>query len=391
MRFTLTEEQQLVQASALDWLAAHYDFRQREAGVHRDGGHATVWQAFAELGWLGLPLSEEDGGLGGDALTTGLLLQALGQHLVVEPYPPATLAAQAIDRCGTPAQRTHWLPPRVEGAARTAWAHAEPGDGGPFAPRRCTARQDGDAWVLQGVKQAVRGARSATHWLVSASVEGEREPEGGRTVLLHLPANPPGVRVDAYDTTDGASAADLYLDGARVPLDAVLGDAQVDAQPALAQLVAQRIVGACWQATGTLQAALEHTRRYMTERRQFGQALAQFQVVQHRLAEMAVHGVEAQAACELAALRVGQAQGDALQALAASVRSKVARAAQFVAQEAVQLHGAMGVCEELPIAATYRALLAFAAEDGAAPAHAVWLGLHAAATRRYADSQTLGA
>ncbi|CAN7461195.1 acyl-CoA dehydrogenase [Acidovorax sp. LjRoot66] len=383
MRFAITEQQQLVQDSALHWLRENYGFHQRASGVHREGGHPQAWQAFAELGWLALPLAEDVGGLEGEALTVGLLAQALGAHLVVEPYvAQVALALRALDRCAAPAQRAAWLPALVAGHERLAWAHAEPGDATPFAPRACTAMRQGEGWMLRGMKQAVRGAGGAAHWLVSAS-GGDGGP-----LLLRVPAGLPGVRVDAYETSDGALAADLYFDTAWVPTESLVGEQGASA--ALDEVLAFGMVAACWQATGTMQAALAQTRRYTADRQQFGQALAQFQVVQHRIAEMAVLCTEAQAACELAAMRLELARGEVLHAVAAAVRSKVVRAAGFVARECVQLHGAMGVCEELPIAASFRCLLAFEAEDGSADTHARWLGRHALDSQRHTHSQTLG-
>ena len=385
MRFTFTEQQQLIQDSALDWLRDNYDFHQRAASVHCEGGNLQVWQALADLGWLGLPLAEDIGGLAGDAISVGLVAQALGRHLVVEPYVAhVVLAMQAMDRCATSAQRLSWLPPLVAGQQRLAWAHAEPGEVSPFDARACTAEHTGGGLLIRGAKQGVRGAAGATHWLVSATLK-----HNGQQLLLRVPREQEGVRIDGYRTSDGACAADLYFDGALVPMASVLGDGNTSTN-ALESVVCWGIVTACWQATGAMQAALEQTRRYTAERHQFGQALAQFQVVQHRLAEMGVLCLEAQAACELASMRMTRIQGEGLRAVAAGARSKVARAGTIVSQDCVQLHGAMGVCEELPIAATFRYLLAFEVEDGSADAHAQWLGEHAHTSQRYAISQTLG-
>ena len=140
-----------------------------------------------------------------------------------------------------------------------------------------------------------------------------------------------------------------------------------------------------------MQAALEQTQLYTQQRKQFGQAIASFEVVQHRLAEMAVQCAEAQAACEFATMRLESQSSNLGQQVAAGVKNKVGRAARFIAQECVQLHGAMGVCEELPIASTFRQLTAFAHEGGHADSHAQWLGGQLARTGDYAHSQTLGA
>lgn len=387
MHFSLTAEQQLIQASAQDWLVGNYSFRQREASVYRDGGAAIVWRAFAEMGWLGLPLAEATGGFGGGPLEAGLLMQAFGRHLVVEPLRACVLqAARLLALAGTQQQQDRWLPGVIAGEHRLAFAHAEPGDALPWQPRRTLTQRQADGWRIDGRKLLVRGAVGAAQWLVSA-----RDPGRGEGDLLFLvDPQQPGVRIDAYATTDGGSAADLVFDGVLLGSEALIGGPAGTAgmTPLLHRVIAEGVVAHCWEATGAMQAVLEQTTAYTQQRRQFGQALANFQVVQHRLAEMAVYCTEAQAACELAAMRMVQ-EPAAGKLLAAMAKSKVGRAARFVAQEAVQLHGAMGVCEELPVAATFRMLLAFAGEDGDAASHAALLGSELLASGRFACSQTL--
>lgn len=386
MRFTLTEEQALIQASALDWLATNYDFRQRHPGVHRDGGSPQAWQAFAELGWLGLPLPEAFGGSGAGLFEGGLLMQAFGRHLVVEPYLACTLqAARLLALAGSAPQKERWLPGVAEGVHRLALAHAEPGDGTPWSPRRCIARADRDGWRLDGTKQLVVAAQGAARWLVTA-----REPGAdGRDVLLLVDPAVDGIRVDAYDTTDGRRAADLRFDGVRLGADGLVGEPGERTRQPLQQVLAEGAVAQCWEATGAMQAVLEQTTEYTKQRRQFGQVLADFQVVQHRIAEMAVKCIEAQAACELATLRLKQDAGGGPEA-AAIAMSNVGRAARYVSQEAVQLHGAMGVCEELPVAATFRLLLAFTQGGSGPAASGLHLGTMSLAGGGHLRSQTLG-
>ena len=385
MNFSLTAEQQLIQNSAQDWLVGNYSFRQREASLNRDGGAATVWRGFAEMGWLGLPLAEGIGGFGGGPLEAGLLMQVFGRHLVVEPLRSCVLqAARLLGLSGTQQQQDRWLPGVIAGEHRLAFAHAEPGDTLPWQPRRTLTQRNADGWRIDGRKLLVRGAGSAAQWLVSAHDSGHGD------LLFLVDPQLPGVRIDTYATTDGGSAADLVFDGVRLSSEALIGgpNGTADMTPLLHGVIAEGIVAHCWEATGAMQAVLMQTTAYTQQRQQFGQALANFQVVQHRLAEMAVCCTEAQAACELAAM--GMVQDPAAgKLLAAMAKSKVGRAARFVAQEAVQLHGAMGVCEELPVAATFRMLLAFAGEDGDAASHAALLGSELLASSRYACSQTL--
>ena len=387
MHFSLTAEQHLIQASAQDWLLDNYSFRQREASIYRDGGAAIVWRAFAEMGWLGLPLAQATGGFGGGPLEAGLLMQAFGRHLVVEPLRACVLqAARLLALTGTQQQQDRWLPGLIAGEHRLAFAHAEPGDTLPWQPRRTLTQRQTNGWRINGRKLLVRGAVGAAQWLVSA-----RDPDRDENDLLFL-VDPQqhGVRIDTYATTDGGSAADLIFDGVLLGSEALIGGPAGTAgmTPRLHQVIAESIIAHCWEATGAMQAVLEQTTAYTQQRQQFGQTLANFQVVQHRLAEMAVYCAEAQAACELAAMRMVQ-EPAAGKLLAAMAKSKVGRAARFVAQEAVQLHGAMGVCEVMPVAATFRMLLAFAGEDGDPASHAALLGSELLASGRFACSQTL--
>lgn len=387
MHFSLTEEQLLIQASAQDWLADNYSFRQREAGVHSEGGAAAVWHAFADMGWLGLPLAEAVGGSGGGLIESGLLMQALGRHLVVEPLRACVLqAARLLALTGTPQQQARWLPGVLAGEHRLAFAHAEPGDQLPWPPRQTLAQRHAKGWRIDGRKQMVRGAAGAAQWLVSARDAGNSVGE----LLFLVDPRQPGVYIDTYATTDGGTAADLTFKGVLLEQEALVGGSagSADMTQLLHQVIAEGIVAHCWEATGAMQSVLEQTTAYTKQRVQFGQALSNFQVVQHRLAEMAVLCTEAQAASELAALQFARTPA-AGKLLAAMAKSKVSRAARFVAQEAVQLHGAMGVCEELPVAATFRMLLAFAGEDGDGPSHAALLGTELLASGRFALSQTL--
>lgn len=375
MDFALTEEQQLIADSARDWLLHHYDFRQRERSLYRDGGNPAVWQSMAELGWLGLALPEDMGGSALGTLECGLLAQALGRHLVVEPWiDSCVLAARLLALAGSQVQQADWLPGVAEGRHRLALAHQG---------QHLQARIDGAGWRLDGLQHCAAAAPGATRWIVSATLA-----DGGAALFLVDP-RAQGIAIDAYDTSDGGRAADLRFAGVRVDAASRLGEG--DAQQALARALAEGLAARCWAATGSMQAALEQTTAYVQQRRQFGQPLAAFQVVQHRLAEMAVACAEAQAACELASLALATATATECALHAALLKSKLARAARYVAQECVQLHGAMGVCEELPIAATFRTLMAFAQWGGDGAAHALHAGRALLADGRFAQSRTLGA
>ncbi|WP_159917464.1 acyl-CoA dehydrogenase family protein [Pantoea sp. 18069] len=385
MDFALTEEQQMIADSASDWLLHHYDLRQRAASLQRDGGNPAVWQAMAELGWLGLLLPEDAGGMELGALEAGLLAQAMGRHLVVEPVLDGCLeAARLLALAGSPAQQADWLPGVVAGTQRLALAHAE-GSRLPWDAPQLRARANGAGWVLDGSKRCIASAPGAARWIVSAVLAD------GSTALFLVDPQTPGICMDAYDTSNGGRAADIAFDAVHVDAASRLNTGNV--QAALQRVLAEGLVARCWAATGCMQAMLAQTSDHVQQRQQFGQPLARFQVVQHRLAEMAVLCAEAQAACELASLSLAGADAaDAAQGrgLASLLKNKVGRAARTVAQEGVQLHGAMGVCEELPIASAFRALMAFAQWGGDGASHALDAGSALLADGSFAQSRTLG-
>jgi len=360
---SLTELQEMIETSVLEFLSHEYDFLKRANSLKAP--HAidpAIWRSFADMGWLGLPLSEADGGIGGRAMECGLLMRAFGRHLVVEPYLPSVLlGTRLLDALGNPAQREDWLPALADGSRRVVLAHEEAASNAPWAPRATKALQVDGGYVLAGSKSLVAGAPGADAVLVSARLEA------GDHALFILPLDTPGLHATECRTLDGGRAADLRLDEVRLDAAARLGDAG-DATPALQRVVAEAILGQCWEASGAMQAALEQTAAYTGERVQFGQPISKFQVVQHRLAEMAVCCEEALAACQLAAMRIDSDPASA-QAMASLAKSKVGRGARFVAQEAVQLHGAMGVSEELAIASYFRKLLAFSQQAGGTAWH----------------------
>lgn len=389
MHFSLTEQQQLIESSALDFLTR--EAGRRQAPQDRAGGLAPpLWQGFAELGWLALPLPEQYGGFGCGAIDIGVLMRAMGRHGVNAPYHACVLlAARLMAELGSAAQREQWLPALAGGDKRMALAHDEPHCHAPWTPRRTYARRDGDGWRLDGVKLLVAGAPGADALLVSALLPATGAGEAPHAVFL-VPAQAAGLSLHPCQTADGALAADLYLDGVRVGNEAMLGapDLSLDCAPTLHRILAEGLISQCWEACGAMQAALEQTVGYTRQRMQFGQALAGFQVVQHRLAEMAVCCEEAQAASELAALRVDSGAADVL-AAAAMAKSKVGRAARFVAQEAVQLHGAMGVSEEMPVASLFRKLTQFQQQGGGTGWHGHEFGQRLLASNAWRYSQTL--
>lgn len=390
MQLDLTPEQLLLSDSVCDVLEAEYGMTSRQASIeHPEGCRPELWQRFVDLGWLMLPLPEESGGLGGNMIDLGIVMQAFGRKLVVEPYLASAVVAGRLLARIRDMQTDCWLARMLNGDGRAVLAHSELDCATPFTMPNCQAmrrsqsnKPDQDNWLLTGFKPLVSGAPGATVLLVSA------RDEYGQTGLFGVAPDTSGLRLHGCRLSDGSHAADLYL--SQVPARR-LGNKNGDHLPLVQYALAEAIVALCWEAHGTMRAALNGTAAYTGTRMQFGHPLSQFQVVQHRLGEMLVCCEEALAACQLAALRIDSHPANLEVALDAALmaKNKVGRAARFIAQEAVQLHGAMGVCEELPIAAMFRKLTGFGQQFCSTGLAAAFFGRRQLASGAWRGSQTL--
>jgi alkylation response protein AidB-like acyl-CoA dehydrogenase len=390
MQFVSTEEQEMIESSALTFLAKEYSFQQRASRLNEhDGCPPDIWRSFAAMGWLGLPLPEASGGYGGGHVVTGLLMRAFGRHLVFEPYHSCiVLAARLLALCGRPEQCERWMPSIVDGSARVSFAHDETRVLHPWAARHMRAVYTGRAWHLHGTKLLSIGAPGAGLLLVSASAETHDGKALGQRVFL-VPSDATGLRISTHRLSCGAYAAGLQLEQVELPADAMLG-VDRDIAPQMYRILCEALIALCWEACGVMSFATEQTATYTQQRVQFGQPLSRFQSVSHRLAEMAVLCEEARAACELAALRLERGDGDPMR-LAAMAKSKLGRGARLVAMDAVQLHGGMGISEELPIAACFRKLAAFTQQFGSTAWHTQQLGRMLLGGKEWRESQTLPA
>lgn len=359
MQFDLTEDQRLLAASAERWFADR-----AATSSPPDQAAERDWQAFADMGWLALPFTAACGGLDGQAMDWGLLLHAMGRHRVAWPYASSLLVAgRLVERLGSEAQRAV-LADAMAGRARLAFAHDETGAADPWDRRRGTVARSARGWRFGGDKRLVDCAPTPTHWVVTARGEGDMEH------VLLVPA-----RLDLQGPADaslhGGRAVDLRLARLEVGADALLGDG-ADAGPAIRDALSTGLIGQCWAACGVIDVLVSDTAAYVAARQQFGRRLADFQAVQHKLAEMEVERLEARAACELASMRL--ARGEEAGLLASGAQVRVAAAGDLVSKQAIQLHGAMGVCEDLGIAPSFRWLAGFQAGWGSAGRQARRLG-----------------
>lgn len=368
MDFSLSDIQQMMQDGAARFVQNDYDFETRCRLVASERGYSEAnWALFAELGWLALPLPEAYGGLDGNLVDTMVLQQELGKGLVVEPYfATVLLAGKLLQKLGTEAQKQEWLPPVAEGDLKLALAFAEGGCGSDVTRTATTATQAGDEYVINGHKAVVLGAESADQLLVVARTSGGAGDRRGITVFLISP-DQPGVTVRGYSTNDGHRAAELNLEQVRVPASRVIG-AEGEACDALQSVLNEAIVALCAEAVGAMDKLLAATTEYVKTREQFGQKIARFQVVQHRLADMFMECELSRSLLYFAALQLAEGSHDA-DRIAAMLKVKVGDAARLVGQQAVQLHGGMGISDELDVGHFFKRLTCINSQLGSRDYH----------------------
>jgi alkylation response protein AidB-like acyl-CoA dehydrogenase len=353
MDLTLSDEQRMLRESADRFVTDTYnaDHRKRSASDPR-GFSTDIWKQFADLGWLALPIQEDHGGLGGGAIEIGILMEAFGRGLVSEPYlSTVVIGASLIAECGSEAQKQTLLPQIADGSLFLAFAHSERQARFDLADVKTTAKKTPDGWRLDGHKTVVLDGNAAGQIIVSARVDN------GKLGLFLVQQNAPGLTSRDFPRLGGGRACNLDLRDVRVPADVLLGDGS-DALPAIESVVDRAMAALGAEAVGIMQTLLDQTLEYTKIRKQFGKPLSANQVIRHRLADMAMQCDEARSMALRAAL-MADAEPVTRARAASGAKAKIGKCARFVAEQSVQLHGAMGVTEELDIGSYFKRLLAF--------------------------------
>lgn len=358
MHFSLTSEQQLLADTVQRFLAKEYGFEARARILRSpDGWSREIWAKLAEMGLLGLQVPEAHGGMGPAPVETLLTLGALGRALVVEPYLPSAVIGTALVRdLGSPAQREALLPALAMGERIVVTAHGEPGARFDLPHVATTAVRGGKGFVLRGKKAVVLHAPAADVLLVSARTAGAVDDPAGVSLFL-VPRDAPGLSLEPYATFDGQRAADVTLSDVTVPEDALLGPPG-GALPGLRDAFDLGVAGLCAEAAGVLQATLDATVEYTRTRKQFGVPIARFQALQHRMVDMLVHVEQARSMSYLAALRAGESDLRERRRAVSAAKVIVGQACRYVGQQAVQLHGGMGVSDEVAVSHLFKRLVA---------------------------------
>ena len=348
MNFELNEDRRML-ADALDrYLGEQYPTAYRNQTAYGPAGHsAETYAKLAEIGAIGALFSEADGGLGGEGADIALVFEALGRHLVAEPLLGALLVGRALAEAGTPAQKAR-LEDIAAGTAIAALAHDEPDNHYELGRVATAAKKSGDGWVLNGAKAVVPFGDQAQLLLVSARTSGSVGDEAGISLFL-VPGDAAGISARGYGRIDGGHAAELVLTDVRVGADALLG-AEGAGHALLERVVGFGLLALAAESLGAMDKAKADTLDYLRTRQQFGVPIGSFQALQHRMADMLLEVEQARSAVINAAAAIDDTDRVAREKALSAAKYTVGKIGTLIAEEAIQMHGGIGVTWELPLA-----------------------------------------
>ena len=368
MNFSLNEVQTILADSVEKFIANDYDFEARQKyAASKTGYSVEVWQVFAELGWTAVPFSADDGGFDGGPVDIMVLMERFGRGLIVEPYlANIVLAGGILRRAASNNQRQQWLKPIIAGEMQATLAFAEPQGRYEIADITTVAEADGDGWIVTGTKSYVLNGGNSELLIVPARTAGEQADKNGIS-LFAIPTNSDGVSIRDYETFDGQRAAEIILSGVTVGGDSLIGDLG-GGYAALQQTVADATLAVCAEAVGIMRVLTDKTIEYAKNRSQFGVPIGSFQALQHRMVEMYTACEQSQSLLLWAVMTVAGGGDEAASAIN-SIKYQIGTAGKLVAEEAVQIHGGMGVTWELDVAHYFKRLTAIGLIFGNADWH----------------------
>jgi alkylation response protein AidB-like acyl-CoA dehydrogenase len=359
--FSYTDVQQMLQDSVQKFVQKSYDFDTRNTILNSEKGFSDEnWQLFAELGWLAVPFSEEDGGLGGSAVDLMVIMEEFGKANLIEPYTAAAvLSGSLVAELATGEAKTMLVESIIGGELLLASAFAEPGSR--FNPgsvaTSAAAAADGDDVILNGTKVAVENGPNANKLLVSARESGDVRDAQGISVFV-VDASTPGISMRSYQTVDGKMASEVTLTNVKVPASNRLGEAGA-ALPAIEVATNRAIVAVSAEAVGALEVLLQKTVEYSKTRKQFGTPIGTFQALQHRMADMFIQCQLARSIVIMAAMALdGDDSAEEKARAVAAAKSRIGKAIKDVGQEAIQIHGGIAMTEELDVGHLFKRVTA---------------------------------
>jgi pimeloyl-CoA dehydrogenase small subunit len=349
MDFELSEEQRLLKQSVERMIADRYGFEQRNVYMKEPlGWSRMLWKQFAELGLLGLPFAEKDGGFGGGAVDTMIVMEAFGRALALEPFlATVVLAGGVLRAAGSDRQKTELVPKIADGSLILALGHSERQSRYDLADVMTTAKKDGTGYIIDGAKGLVLNGDSADKLIVSARVSGKQRDRDG-IGLFFMDTKAKGVSIRGYQNIDGTRAAEIVLSGVKIGAEDVVGETG-KALPVIERVVDEAIAALSAEAVGAMAVMHETTTDFLKTRRQFGVPIGNFQVLQHAAVDMLMALEQARSMAMLATMMVDETDPVERHKSIAAAKVQVGRSCRFVGKTAVQLHGGIGMTMEYKV------------------------------------------
>jgi len=355
MDFNFNEEQTLIQNQVSQFIQRDYEWEKRQALVNSDLGFGQDnWKTFAELGWLGISLSEESGGFGGSALESMIIMEEFGKGLVVEPFlETVVLCGGLLDASANNEQKKEILKKVVSGDVHLALAFTEPQSRFNLHDVTTEAKKDGDNYKINGFKSVVMNGPNANSLLVVARTSGNQLDKEGISLFLVDPETP-GISLRNYPTVDGRRASEITFENVSVSSHNLIGE-EGSSLGQLEKSIDEATLAICAEAVGAMEVLYKTTVEYSKTREQFGQAIGKFQVLQHRMVDMFMEYEQCKSLLYMATIKNVENAEDAKKSIS-GLKYQVGKAARFIGQQAVQLHGGMGVTEELNVGHFFKRL-----------------------------------
>jgi len=355
MDFNFNEEQTLIQSQVAQFIQRDYEWEKRQVLVASDLGFSSEnWKTFAELGWLGISLSEKSGGFGGSALESMIIMEEFGKGLVVEPFlETVILCAGLIDSCGNEEQKADLLGPVISGEMHLALGFTEPQSRFNLADVTTEAKKKNGDYLVSGFKSVVMNGPNADKLIISARTSGKQDDKEGISLFV-IDKNLEGVSLRNYPTVDGRRASEVTLENVIIPSSSLLSEEGKGFQH-LEGAIDGATLAICAEAVGAMEVLYKATVEYTKTREQFGQAIGKFQVLQHRMVDMFMEYEQSKSLLYMATIKNVEGSKDAKKAIS-GLKYQVGKAAKFIGQQSVQLHGGMGVTEELSVGHFFKRL-----------------------------------
>ena len=368
MDFTFNEEQTMIQDQVEQFIQKEYDWETRQELSNSDLGFGTHnWKTFAELGWLGIAVSEKNGGFGGSSIETMLIMEEFGKGLVVEPFlETVVMSAGILDRHGTDEQKNQVLNSVINGEMHLALAYAEPQSRFNLSDVVTEAKEEGDNFVINGFKSVVMNGPSANKIIISARTSGTQLEDKGISLFL-VDSDIEGLTKSDYKTVDGRKASDINLENVIVSNSCLIGSLNAGFD-ILDEAIDRSILAISAEAVGAMEILYKTTVEYTKTREQFGTPIGKFQVLQHRMVDMFMEYEQCKSLLYMATMKNEEGAPDAKKAIS-GLKYQVGKAGKFVGQQSVQLHGGMGVTDELNVGHYFKRLTTIGTIFGNADFH----------------------